>query len=92
LLWNFTNSTKDVVVKRFIVPFVDMSSIVARIARAQVEITVVFEDKIDVVKKETVKAVIHSFLKTNIEELSTIERPEMAAFLKLTKLFLLRFV
>jgi hypothetical protein len=43
------------------------------------------------VEKETVKAVIRSFLKTNIEELSTIERSEMAAFLKLTKLFLMRF-
>lgn len=42
-------------------------------------------------EKETVKSVICSFLETNIEELSTIEGSEMAAFLKLTKFFLLGF-
>ena len=91
-LSNFTNSTKNVVVKRFVIPFVDMSSIVARITRAKIQITVVFENKIDVVEKEAVEAVICSFLKTNIEQFSTIKRPKMAAFFKLKKCFVLIFV
>ena len=32
-------------------------------------------------EKEAIKAVIGGFLETNIEELSTIERPEITAFL-----------